>query len=142
VYWSTAALEPTEIAVHIETMQRGMAAAGLSAEDDLSPEEAVELKAMRKQMGASLIRQWKINKSLYEAYSGRIIYQQLGPEPLDAYRQHLQESREAGDFSIANPATAEAFWRYFTDESIHDVMEPESEAAAGAFQTPPWESDS
>lgn len=42
--------------------------------------------------------------SLYEAYGGRIIYQQLGPEPLDACRQYLEERQKAGDFRIDEPA--------------------------------------
>jgi heat shock protein HslJ len=131
--------KPAEIDAFVETTKRGMAESGLTAADELTPEEAAELDRMRRAMGASLIRQWKINRSLYEAYGGRIIYQQLGPEPLDAYREYLEERRDAGDFSINEPAMAASFWRYFTDESIHDFMEPGGEDAARAFKTPPWE---
>ena len=45
----------------------------------------------------------------------------------------------AGDFSIDEPVMAEAFWGYFTDEKRHDFMAPDSEDAARAFRTPPWE---
>ncbi len=131
--------EPAEIDAYVENMKRGMAAEGLTAADDLSPEEAAELEAMRRAMGAALIRQWKINRSLYQAYGGRIIYQQLGPEPLDAYRRYLEERQEAGDFSIEAPTMAASFWRYFTDDSIHDFMAPGGEDAARAFTAPPWE---
>ena len=96
----------TDVDAYLELMRRGMAAEGLTAEDDLTEEEREQLTAMRRSMGAALIRRWKINKSLYGTYGGRIIYQQFGPEPLDAYRQYLEERSAAGDFSIVEPGMA------------------------------------
>ena len=78
--------EPAEIDALLGKMRRDMAASGLATEDDLTPEERAEVDAMRHDMASGIIRQWKINKALYDQYGGRIIYQQLGPEPLDAYR--------------------------------------------------------
>ena len=115
-----------------------VAARGLNAADDLTPEEAAEVDSMRRGMGASLIRRWKINKSLYEAHGGRIIYQQFGPEPLDAYRVYLEERQAAGDFTIQDPGLATEFWRYFRDESIHEFMAAGSADEARAFTRPPW----
>jgi heat shock protein HslJ len=129
----------TEVDAYLERMRRRMAADGLTAEDDLTEEEREQATAMRRSMGAALIRRWKINKSLYETYGGRIMYQQFGPEPLDAYRQYFEERSAAGDFSVDDPDMAEAFWSYFTDEKRHDFMDPDSEDAARAFRTPPWE---
>jgi hypothetical protein len=88
--------------------------------------------------GHALIRQWKLDRALYRQYGGRIIAQQLGPEPLDAYRQYLQERQAAGDFVIHRKALEGAFWRYFTDETMHSFYEPGSAAEAQAFETPPW----
>ena len=95
---------------------------------------------MRREMGRSMIRQWKVNRALYENYGGRLIYQQLGPEPLDAYRFFLEEKEKAGDFEIQDADLEAAFWRYFTDDSIHDFMAPGSREATQAFDSPPWES--
>ena len=131
--------EPAEIDAFVENMRRGMAAEGLDAADGLTPEEAAQADALRRDMGGSMIRHWKINKALYEQYGGRIIYQQLGPEPLDAYRRFLEERQAAGAFTIHDATAAAAFWRYFTDESIHDFMEPGGADEARAFATPPWE---
>lgn len=138
-YAAERGLEVTdaEIGAYLEHMRRGMAAEGLTAEHELSGEEAAQVDAMRRQMGHALIRRWKVNKSLYEAYGGRVIYQQLGPEPLDAYRQYLRERQAAGDFSIADPAMERHFWAYFTDDSKHDFMAPGSEDLKLAF-TCPW----
>jgi len=131
--------ERDEVDALLKRMRRGMAAEGLTAEDDLTPEEVAQADAMRRDMARSIIRQWKLNKALYEQYGGRIIYQQLGPEPLDAYRAFLEQREADGAFAIHDPALAKAFWRYFTDDSIHDFMAPDSPDAARAFTVPPWE---
>ena len=128
-----------EVDSWIDNLRRGMQASGLTAEEELTAEETEQLAHMRRKMGQSIIRQWKINRALYRQYGGRIIYQQLGPEPLDAYRQFLQEQQAAGAFRIVDPAFEDEFWWYFTDDSMHTFMERGSEDEAGAFTVPPWE---
>jgi hypothetical protein len=129
--------EPAEIDALLEEMRRDMAASGPTA-DDLTPEEKAEVGAMRRDMVRALIRQWKINKALFDRYGGRIIYQQLGPEPLDAYREFLRQREADGAFAIHDRALEASFWRYFTDDSIHDFMTPGGADEARAFTTPPW----
>lgn len=131
--------EPAEIDALLDRMRRDMAASGLPTADDLTPEEKAEVDAMRRDMARGIIRHWKINKALYDQYGGRIIYQQLGPEPLDAYRQFLRQREADSAFAIRDPAIDGSFWRYFTDDSIHDFMAPGGADAARAFTTPPWE---
>ncbi|NEV60956.1 hypothetical protein [Thiorhodococcus minor] len=128
-----------EIDAFVEDMRRGMRAKGLTAEDDLSPEEAAQVETMRRDMARSMIRQWKLNRALYRQYGGRIIFQQPGPEPLDAYRQYLEERQAAGDFRIQDAQLEAQFWRYFTDDGIHSFYTPGSEAEAKAFERSPWE---
>lgn len=139
-YASEQRIEVTnaEIDAFVDNMQRGMRAEGLAAEDDLTPEEAAQAEKMRRDMGRAMIRQWKLNRALYSQYGGRIIFQQLGPEPLDAYRQYLEERQFAGDFTIHQKELEEGFWRYFTTDSIHDFYEPGSTEEKQAFKTPPW----
>ena len=36
-----------------------------------------------------MIEQWKASQSLYKKYGGRVVFQQTGPEPLDAYHEYL-----------------------------------------------------
>jgi len=133
------AVTDAEIAAFVDNMRRGMRAKGLTAEDDLSPEDAAQVETMQRDMARSMIRQWKLNRALYRQYGGRIIYQQLGPEPLDAYRLYLEERQAAGDFRITDAQLAARFWRYFTDDSIHSFYAPGSAAGAQAFERPPWE---
>jgi len=68
-----------------------------------------EVRQYREQVAAAFIKQWKINRSLYKQYGGRIIFQQGGPEPLDAYRMFLQEQKKKGAFMILDKAFEEKF---------------------------------
>jgi hypothetical protein len=131
--------EPAEIDAMLEMMRRDMAASGLATEDASTPEEKAEIEAMQRDMARDIIRQWKLNKALYDQYGGRIIYQQLGPEPLDAYSQFLRQREADGAFAIRDQALETSFWRYFTDDSIHDFMAPGGADEAQAFTIPPWE---
>lgn len=130
-----------EIDAFVERMQRGMRERELTANASLTPDEAAEADRMRREMGRAMIERWKLNQSIHARYGGRIIFQQFGPEPLDAYRRYLEERQAAGELEIHDPSMAEAFWRYFTDESKHDFYETGSEAESQALTTPPWESN-
>lgn len=132
-------VDNAEIAAYVEKMRSESAGDGSTGESELSAEEAQEIEAMRKQMGRALIRQWKINKALYSQYGGRLIYQQFGPEPLDAYRQFLKEQQAAGAFSFNDPSAEQAFWKYFRDESLHEFMASGSEDETTAYSVSPWE---
>ena len=127
-----------EIDAYVNKLQQAMAAdSNMTAGNDLTPEEAAQVDAIRRDMGRSLIRQWKLNRALFQQYGGRVIYQQFGPEPLDAYRQYLEECQAAGDFAINEKALEADFWRYFKDDSMHDFFKTGTEASA--FEIPPWE---
>lgn len=105
---------------------------------DASNADPEDAKA-RREIGAASVRRWKINAALYRQYGGRIVFQQAGPEPLDAYRRFLEERQARGDFRITDPALEARFWRYFRDDSIHSFYRAGSREEAEAFRTPPWE---
>jgi hypothetical protein len=92
----------------------------------------------RRQVAAAFIRHWKIHRALYRQYGGRIIYQQGGPEPLDALRRFLEQHQAQGDLAIADAALAAAFWRYYRDETIHSFYLRGSLEEAQAFAVAPW----
>jgi len=104
-------------------------------------EESAEDRAAREEIATAFILQWKINRALHEQYGGRIIFQQGGPEPLDAYRKFLEEGAARGDFRIVNKDIEAGFWRYYRDDSIHDFFKPGSAEEAKAFANPPWLAD-
>ena len=132
-------VERSEIDRFLENLQSGKEKAGLTGDEDLTEEESLQLEELQTSMATAMIRQWKINKALFEEYGGRIIYQQLGPEPLDAYRIYLEKRQSEGAFQIRDPELAAAFWSYFTDDARHDFMEVDGVEAGKAFSTPFWE---
>ena len=113
--------------------------AALETDAEPTAEEAAEVERLRRDMARSVVSHWKLNRELYRQYGGRIIAQQLGPEPLDAYRQFLEEQQREGAFSIQRKEFEAEFWRYFRDDSIHSFFDPGSREEAEAFQVPPWE---
>jgi hypothetical protein len=113
----------------------------LAAPADLrSAPESPEDAEARQQVANALILQWKINQTLYRQYGGRIIFQQGGPEPLDAYRRLLEEAQSRGDFRIVNKDLEVPFWRYYRDDSIHSFYRAGSPEEAAAFRVAPWQS--
>ena len=97
-----------------------------------------EVKKTREQVAAAFIRQWKINRSLHKQYGGRIIFQQGGPEPLDAYRMFLREQEKKGAFTILNDAFKEKFWAYYLTDSKHSFYPAGSREEKQVFETPWW----
>ncbi len=132
-------LDPTEQAALEEERKR---LAGfiddLESTDELNAGEAAQAKDMRRAFAREMITHWKLNRALYEQYGGRIIGQQLGPEPLDAYRLFLEEQQAEGAFEIHREAFKDEFWRYFTDDSMHTFIDPDSDEGR-VFDKPPWE---
>ena len=128
--------EQSEIDAWVASLDRAMrqdkTLTGTNA-DDLTPEEAAEIRGMRENMARAIITQWKINRELHREYGGRIIFQQAGPEPLDAYRIFLQEQEALGHFKILDPSFAQEFWHYFVTDELHDFYQPGSVEEARAF---------
>jgi heat shock protein HslJ len=106
----------------------------------LAPQDAAGDRAARAEIAAAFIRQWKTNRALQQKYGGRIIFQQGGPEPLDATRRFLEAAQAAGDFAVADPGLEKPFWAYYRDDARHSFYAPGSREEASAFQTPPWQS--
>ncbi len=71
------------------------------ASDDAK--DADETRQAGRTVAVAFVRQWKISQALYREYGGRIIFQQGGPEPLDAYRRFLEKQQEQGDFEVLVP---------------------------------------
>lgn len=126
-----------EVEAFVTMLEHGLEREGLTAQNQLNAQEAAEVSTTRHQMARSIIQQWKVNRALYAQYGGRIIYQQFGPEPLDAYRRFLQQQQRNGKFSIADPDMATSFWRYFSDESIHSFYTGDTDPEE-LFRIPPW----
>ena len=82
------------------------------------------------------VKSWKVNKTLYEKYGGRVIWQQAGFEPLDAQRQFLEEQQASGAFTIFDQDYEDEFWHYWRTERIHKFV-PEGKERE-LINTPWW----
>ena len=60
------------------------------------------------------VASWKFYRALYRAYGGRVIFQQAGPEPLEAMTKLLREHEMRGTFAIYDSELHRNFWAYFT----------------------------
>jgi hypothetical protein len=96
-------------------------------------------RAARDEVSAASIVRWKTMRALYRQYGGRIIFQQAGPEPLDALRRFLEDGEKQGDFRIADPALEPTFWRYFRNDAMHSFYPRGSPQEAQAFDVAPWQ---
>jgi hypothetical protein len=108
---------------------------------EMSAGDQEEVRQARQAVASAFVRQWKLNQALYREYGGRIVYQQGGPEPLDAYRKFLEAQREQGAFEILNKNLDERFWRYYTNDAIHSFYPTGSEEERQAFAEPWWKSE-
>jgi hypothetical protein len=85
------------------------------------------------------VQKWKIDQSLYERYGGRVIFQQAGPEPWDAWRMFLLEEQAKGSFKILKPELEASFWNYHTNQALHRFY-PKGEEAR-IMRTPFWQQE-
>ena len=69
---------------------------------------------------------WKLQQSLYKKYGGRAIWQQVGPEAIDAMRDLLKEKESDGYFTIHDTLLRKRFWEPYTREDpIFEISNPE-----------------
>jgi len=119
---------------HLATIEKILKSQREMKEQTKGMEE--QLRPMKRKMAQQFVRAWKINKALYEKYGGRIIFQQAGPEPLDAYRDFLKEREKQVAFQIFDAECAVSFWKYFTNDAMHTFYSGED--GAKFIRTPWW----
>jgi pyruvate/2-oxoglutarate dehydrogenase complex dihydrolipoamide acyltransferase (E2) component len=125
--------ERTEKTSRLKTLENILKASKEVDEKAKGMEEKMQM--MRRNMARHFVKSWKINKSLYEKYGGRIIFQQAGVEPLDAYREFLKEQEKKGAFKIFGKDYEISFWKYFINDSMHTFYLKEDGAK---FMKTPW----
>ncbi|MBM3810966.1 MAG: hypothetical protein FJW20_04965 [Acidimicrobiia bacterium] len=84
-------------------------------------------------MAEQWVSPWKFFRVLHRAYGGRVIFQQAGPEPLDAMTKLLREQEKRGTFAIYHLELHRQFWAYYTTMG-HTFM-PDG---AKFLETPWW----
>jgi len=107
-----------------------------SIAEDQGKEKATERDPDEAKMAREFVRTWKVNRALFKQYGGRVIFQQAGPEPLDAYRDFFREQEAKGSFRITDEEAKATFWKYFTDEKMHTFLDAKD--GAQAMEIPWW----
>lgn len=140
-----AAISPSERA-HMESQLETLKTIlGSKAEMEKRARERFgeDYESRMREIDEDLARQtivaWKLNKSLFDKYRGRVVYRQDGPEPLDAYAAFLADRKKEGAFGIYDADLQAAFWDALQDENLHDFYTPEE--SHDIMQTPWWERD-
>ncbi|MCH8138012.1 MAG: hypothetical protein IH926_03520 [Proteobacteria bacterium] len=82
------------------------------------------------------VRQWNVNKALYEKYGGRVIFQQAGYEPVDAYRALIGEVQERNAVEILDPSFPAPFADMIEYLDIPHQYMPKDEA--DRYFSKPW----
>jgi len=95
-----------------------------------------ESDAAETRVASAFIEQWKVNQAMYRKYGGRVIFQQSGAEPLDAYHEFFKAAQKSGEFRVLNKEFEQALWSYYKTDNIHKFI-PESEREQ-AINTPWW----
>jgi hypothetical protein len=88
-----------------------------------------------KKVAAVWVKQWKMNQALYREFGGRIIFQQAGWEPIDAYRALLDRYKAEKLFVVHDPSLQETVYRYFQ----HTFVYADEKQAKFYFEKPYWE---
>jgi hypothetical protein len=65
-----------------------------------------------EQTARTFIIGWKIERELHRTYGGRVIFQQAGPEALDARRMLFEEAEKQGHLKFDDPAVRHMFYYY------------------------------
>jgi hypothetical protein len=84
----------------------------------------------------SVILNYKIYQALYRQYKGRVIFQQAGPEPLDAFRQFFEEQQSKGKLKFYNKDAEDLFWDYYRNVRHTFITDPNE--VERAMNTPWW----
>lgn len=91
------------------------------ARSDLSSDAKISARQADRKQAVRSVREWKINRSLFEKYGGDVTSQPSGPAPFDAYREFLKEQKALGKFNLGDEISDRAFWNTFEDKKGHLV---------------------
>jgi len=105
-------------------------------EEKAIPDYGEIKKDALKQVASTTVTNWKFNKALYNKYEGRVIFQQAGWEPIDAYKTFWDEQLNAKTFEVFDASFGPIFDsmdEYF--EMGHSYMTKED---ADKYFSKPW----
>lgn len=74
------------------------------------------------------IMQLKVQRHLHGRFGGRVLFQQFGPESVDAHRKLVEELEKNGDFKVTDKALRAALYKQWdVDEGSRDLTDDKDE---------------
>jgi len=105
---------------------------------DESPFPTLERKGISVAWARASLIDWKVCKSLYEKYGGRVGIGSLGAwTALDGQRRLLCDHFRSHDFQFDDFEIQQEFWRYSSRKNFADAY-PEGERLTQLLATPPY----
>ena len=120
---------------HLDTLNQLAAFETRHAQELSDPERRKMQQVVERQVAEHWVRAWKLNQALYREFGGRIIFQQAGWEPIDAYRKLLDQYAAKKAFVVHDPALRAAVYSYFE----HKFVYADESKARFYFERPYWE---
>ena len=82
-----------------------------------------------------VVESWKMNKALFDKYGGRIVFQQFGIEPIDAYQALIEDIKNKGKLKIIKSD----FENIFAEQEAYNKSNNHTFIPKDSFSTPYWE---
>jgi hypothetical protein len=120
---------------HLDTLNQLAEFDAKRAQELRDPAQRKMQQEAERNVAEHWVRQWKLNQVLYREFGGRIIFQQAGWEPIDAYRKLLDQAEANKSFVVHDPAMRAAVYSYFQ----HKFVYADESKAHFYFEKPYWE---
>lgn len=120
---------------HLDALNQLMEFDAKRTQEQRDPAQKKLQQDAERHVAEHWVRVWKLNQALYREYGGRIIFQQAGWEPIDAYRKLLDQYATKKAFVIHDPALRAAVYSYFD----HKFVYADETKARFYFEKPYWE---
>ena len=99
------------------------------------PEREKMWQESQRQASGHWVSRWKVDQVLYREFGGRVVFQQAGWEPLDAYRRLLEQYEAKKAFIVHDRALRDAVYGYFKPNFVY----ADESKAMIYFEKPYWE---
>ncbi|MCC7215935.1 MAG: hypothetical protein IT517_04130 [Burkholderiales bacterium] len=120
---------------HLDTLDRLAEFDAQRARELRDPAQQKLQRESERRVAAHWVRRWKLDQALFREFGGRIVFQQAGWEPIDAYRKLLEQAEARGRLVLSDPAWRTAVYRYFE----HRFVYADEAMARFYFERPYWE---
>ena len=120
---------------HLDALNQSAEFDAKRAQELSDPARRKMQQVVERQVAEHWVRAWKLNQALYREFGGRIIFQQAGWEPIDAYRKLLDQYAANKAFVVYDPLLHTAVYSYFE----HKFVYADETKAQFYFEKPWWE---